>query len=344
MCIVAAPQRLASAAVVFFGPPRRHLPTGSTSSPSRAQVPLPRSPLRAAHDLDDSHLRQGSWHACNQQVADLPETQVSKLQAQRPFRVLYIDTRQAGRVRQAPLRPKASSLPVARRLCGRSCIFLGQRTPQRRRPGSPHPAGRSARWRTPVGSSGSTGSATRPPGRRLDEIFFGSKPVLMVVGTPEPLLAQRSPVHQRATARLQASRIPATTRSGACGARWRHGSGQRPGACQPGGVRRTTSRSSATRLDHFHTLREGGRVLQENPKAGPSGPGRLPRKPTRKWLNKSRQGQALTGYATPRRCSSGKGPGAAFPPMGKGGGHSQKAPRFARNCSPLPLPRRVKQS
>ena len=97
-------------------------------------------------------------------------------------------------------------------------------------------------------------------------------------------------------------------------------------------VRRTTSRSSATSLDHFHTLREGGRVLRKTQ-------GRAERAWTaaeeadKKVAQQDRQGQALTGYAT-QAVLKWQRAEAAFHQWEKEEGILKQ---IRQNCSPLPL-------
>ena len=207
MCIVAAPQRLASAAVVFFG---HH---GDISQQAQLRhvsrpVPLPRSPLRAARPRRQPPPAELA--RLQQQVADL-QTQVSKLQAQRPFRVLIDTDKQAEFASTA----QAEGDQFAGRPPSLRCLSRPAHA-QRRRPGSPHPAGRSARpdscWKFWINRLGHT--SARPPRTKSSlapsRCSWSSNPRASVGSS-------RSPVHQPRRHRL-GQRISATTRSGACGA------------------------------------------------------------------------------------------------------------------------------
>ena len=276
MCIVAAPQRLASAAVVFFG---HH---GDISHQAQLRHVSRQCLYREAHsvlrDLDDSHLRQ-ELARLQQQVADL-QTQVSKLQAQRPFRVLIDTDKQAEFASTA--QAEGVSLPVAPPSLRRLSFSASAR------PASPPWVASPSR---PVSAPGLLlevlDQQARPHVRQAaaDEIFFGSKPVLMVV-EPQSLCwlsGRLSTSRDGAAWASEFRQLPALEHVARDG-----GTGLANGLARvnPRSVRRTTSRSSATSSITF--TRCGKAVAScGKPKAGPSGPGRLPRKPTRKWLNKT---------------------------------------------------------
>lgn len=284
MCIVAAPQRLASAAVVFFG---HH---GDISQQAQLRHVSRQCLYREAHsvlrDLDDSHLRQ-ELARLQQQVADL-QTQVSKLQAQRPFRVLIDTDKQAEFASTA--QAEGVSLPVARRLCA---VFLGQRTPSVAALGRlTQQAGQRAGLLLEV-----LDQQARPHVRQAaaDEIFFGSKPVLMVV-EPQSLCwlsGRLSTSRDGAAWASEFRQLPALEHVARDG-----GTGLANGLARVNQERQENYQPViGDQLDHFHTLREGGRVLRKTQ-------GRAERAWTaaeeadKKVAQQDRQGQALTGYAT----------------------------------------------
>ncbi len=185
MCIVAAPQRLASAAVLFLRSPRRHLPTGSTSS-RLAAVPLPRSPPCCDLDGQPPPARAGTPATAGRRLANPGH----RLQAQRPRPHRYRRSRPSS---PAPLRPKA---PVCRSPPS-AASFSGQRTPSVAALGRlTQQAGQRAGLLLEV-----LDQQARPhvrQGRRGRNLLW------LQAGahgrrTPEPLLAQRSPVHQPST-------------------------------------------------------------------------------------------------------------------------------------------------
>ncbi len=273
MCIVTA-QRLASAAVVSSvttatSPNRLNFVT------SRRRLPLPRKPSAscATSTLATSGCRLARLQ---QQVADL-QAQVSKLQAQRPFRVLAASIPTSRPSSPAPLRPSVG-LPVA--AVSAACLSRPAHA-QRRRPGSPHPAGRSLR-RTPVEVLDQQ-ARPRPPGRRGRNLLLAPSGARMVV-EPQSLcwLSGRCP--PAATAPPQASRFPATTalEHGAMATArvwptaWRRSTKHR-GEHQPVIGDRET--------DHFHVAGKAVASCGKPMKTGPNRPGGC-RKPT-KWLNKT---------------------------------------------------------
>jgi hypothetical protein len=284
MCIVAPPQRLASAAVVFFG---QH---GDITQLAQQRHVSRQCLYREAHavlrDLDDSHLLQ-ELARLQQQVADL-QSQVGKLQAQRPFRVLIDTDKQAEFASTA--QAEGVSLPVAQRLLA---VFLRKRTPSIPTLGRlTQQAGQRAGLLLEV-----LDQQARPRARQAaaDEIFFGSKPVLMVV-EPESLcwLSGRLSASRDGEAwAKEFGQLPALEHLVRDG-----GKGLANGLTRVNQQRRENEQQVITdQLDHFHTLREGGRALRKT-QARTERAWTAAEEADQKVARQDRQGQARTGYAT----------------------------------------------
>ena len=330
MCIVAPTDRLASAAVVFFGAhgdisqqaQLRHV------SPPSASIAKP-TPSFATSTTATSGKR-----LARPATAGAPGTQTPGQQTPgpttlpRPHRC-----RQAGRIRQ--------HRPGRRRQFARSpavsaAVFLGQRTPSVAALGRlAQQAGTSAPGLL-LGRCGSTGLRPRRP-----EAAAGRNLLWLQAGahgrrTPEPLLAcSRSPVHQprrRPPGPANSGNYPLWSmwaRDGGHGSwptAWRGVNQERQENYQP---------VIGDQLDHFHTLREGGRVLRKTPRPGRAGLDAAAEEADKKVAQQDRQGQALTGYATQSGAQVAKRSRGRTSTNGKR--RRAFSSRFARNCSPLPL-------
>jgi hypothetical protein len=284
MCIVPAPQRLASVSVVFFG---QH---GDITQQAQQRHVSRQRLYREAHsvlrDLDASHLRQEIVHL-RQQVADL-QNQISQLQAQRPFHVLIDADKQAEFASTA--QAEGVSLPVARHLCA---VFLGQRTPSVAAQGRlTQQAGQRAGLLLEI-----LDQQARPHVRQAaaDEIFFGSKPVLMVV-EPQSLCwlsGRLSTSRDGAAWASEFQQLPALEHLVRDG-----GKGLANGLARVNQQRQENHQEVITdQLDHFHTLREGGRVLRKT-QARAERAWTAAEQADKKVAQQDRQGHALTGYAT----------------------------------------------
>ncbi len=301
MCIV-APQHAPAERRRFLRAPRRHHPTGLPTSPRLAAgASTAKHTLRAARPRPQPHsARAGPLATAGRPLANRSANS-SPTTLPRPHRY-----RQAGRVRLHRSRPRrrfAWSSAV-------SAIFLGKRTPSVAA-WVASPSRRSAR--TPVGSSGSTGSGHTSA--RLAPRTKSSLAPSRCSWSSNPRASVGSAVAcpPAAMARL-GQRIPATTAL----EQVTHdgGTGLANGlACQPERAsRRTTSRCRRPTRSLSHVA-EGGRVLRKT-QAGPAG---LDGCQLRQESGSTRPpGSSTDGLRHPRRCSSGKGRGR-LPPMGKGG-------------------------
>ncbi len=262
----------------FLRSPRRHLPTGTTSSRLARQCLYREAHSVVLRDLDDSHLRQ-ELARLQQQVADL-QTQVSKLQAQRPFRVLIDTDKQAEFASTA--QAEGVSLPVARRLC--ACLSRPAARPASppwvASPSRPVSAPDSC-WKFWINRLGHT--SARPPRTKSSlapsRCSWSSNP--------------RASVGSAVACPPAATAPPGPANSGnyPLWSMWAQGDGGtglanglarvQPGASGelPAGHRRP-----ARSLSHVAGRRSRP---AENPRPGRAGLERLPRKPTRKWLNKT---------------------------------------------------------
>lgn len=284
MCIVPLPQRLASASVVFLG---HH---GDITQHAQQRHVSRQCLYREAHsvlrDLDPSHHRQ-ALARLQQQIADL-QTQVSQLQAQRPFRVLIDTDMQAEFATTA--QAEGVSLPVAQRLLA---VLLQQRTPSIAALGRlTQQAGQRAGLLLEV-----LDQQARPHVRQAgaDEIFFGSKPVLMVV-EPQSLCWVSGRLSARRDGEAWAGefrQLPALEHLVRDG-----GKGLANGLARVNQERQQQQQTAVSeQLDHFHTLREGRRALRKT-QAQAERAWTAAETADQKVARQDRQGQARTGYAT----------------------------------------------
>ena len=284
MCIVAPAVRLASASAVFHG--RRGEVSRLALDRAVSRQRLYREADSVLCDLDPTpHLQQVA--ELQQQLAQL-HTQLRTLQAQQPFTVLLGPDRQAEFA--ATAQAEGVSLPVTRRLLS---VLLPTQTP----------------------SVASLGRLTRQAGLRAgpllevfdeharsmahhvaaDEIFFGQKPVLMVVEPQSQcwLSGRLSPSRdgeQWANEFQHLPNLEHLVRDG--------GKGLQNGLARVNQQRKTDEKEPVTeQLDHFHTLREGRRGLRKS-QAKAEKAWTAAEEADKKVSQQDRQGRARTGYAT----------------------------------------------
>jgi hypothetical protein len=284
MCIVAPAERLASAAVVFHGQ------RGDVTRHAQIRAVSRQRLYREAHsvlkDLDSPTLKQ-QLAQLQQQVGDL-QTRLHRLRADYSQAVVctaellaqFVSTAQAEGV----------SLPVARRLLA---VFLRQEVPSVATLGRlSHQAALRAGPLLKV-----LDEYARPRARQAcaDEIFFGQKPVLMVV---EPqshcwLSGRVSPSRDGEQWAKELEQLPALEHLVRDG-----GAGLQNGLARVNQERRQQERKPIReQLDHFHTLREGRRALRKTQSQAERAWSQA-EAADMKVAKQDRQGQALTGYAT----------------------------------------------
>jgi len=283
MCMVAPPARLASASAVFFG---RH--GDVTHHAQQRGVSRQRLYREADSVLRDLRPRPSEYLDClRQQLADL-QSRLQTLQVQRPFTVVLDTDKQAEFA--ATAQAEGVSLPTARRLLG---VLLGEDTPSVAKLGRfTHRAGLLA---GPLLEVFDEYARSRTRQAAADEIFFGQKPVLMVV-EPESLcwlsgrLSDRRDGEQWAKEFQQLPALEHVVRDGA--------KGIQNGLARVNEERQEQERPTITdQLDHFHTLREGRRALRKTQ-------GQAERAWTaaeeadKKVTRQKRHGRAKTGYQT----------------------------------------------
>lgn len=284
MCIVVPPPRLASASVVFFGPHGQISHHAQQRSVSRQRL------YREAHsvlrDLDQTATRQKM--ACLQQQLRELQERLQQFQFEQRRAVVCTADLQAEFVSTA--QAEGVSLPVARR---RLAVFLRENTPS-----VAHLGRQSCQAGLHAGALLEVfDKYARPQVRQgaADEIFFGQKPVLMVV-EPESLCWLAGRLSARRDGEAWAKEfecLPALEHLVRDG-----GKGVANGLARVNEGRRQQEREPISdQLDHFHTLREAGRGLRQTQ-------GQAERAWTaaeetdKKVARRDRRGQALTGYAT----------------------------------------------
>jgi len=284
MCIVPPLDRLASASAVFLG---QH---GDITQHAQ-QRGLSRQCL---YRQADSALRdlEGSRH--QQQLARLQE-QIAQLQAR--LKGLQDEHSRAVAITaelQAEFAGTAQaegvSLPVARRLLA---VFLGDRCPSVAQLGRlSRRAGLRAGPLLKVFDEQARPRARQGAG---DEVFFGQKPVLMVVEPDSQCwlsgrLAPSRDGEQWAQELGQLPNLEHLARDG--------GQGLQKGLARVNEQRRQQGKESISdQLDHFHTLREGRRALRKT-QARAERAWAAAEEADRKVARQDRQGQARSGYAT----------------------------------------------
>jgi hypothetical protein len=284
MCILAPPPRLASAAVVCFGQHGDITYQAQLRHVSRQR--LYREADSVLRDLDSSHHQQENARL-HQHVVHL-EARLRQLQARRPFHVLLDTDKQAEFTCLA--QAEGVSLPVARRLLA---VFLGDQTPSVATLGrfSQQAGQRAASLLTVFDEH------VRPRVRQVgaDEIFFGAKPVLMVV-EPESLcwlsgrLAASRDGEEWAREIQQLPALEQLVRDGA--------KGMANGLARVNQQRKQNQQKRITdQLDHFHTLREGRHALRKTQGQAEKAWSRA-EEADKAVARRDRQGQARAGYAT----------------------------------------------
>ena len=284
MCIVVLPPRLTSASVVFFG---RH---GDITRHAQQRHVSRQRLYREAHSV----LTDLEGRALQQQVFDL-RCQVADLQArleqlQLAHRDCVVVTADLQAEFASTAQAEGTSLPAARRLLS---VFLRDRTP------SVAQLGRYSR------QSGLRSGPllqvfdehARPLARQAtaDEIFFGPKPALMTV-EPHSLcwlggrLADSRDGCEWAKELGQLPALEHLVRDGA--------KGIENGLARVNRQRlKDKKKPVSDQLDHFHTLREGGRALRKT-QAQAERAWSKAEEADQKVARQDRQGRALTGYAT----------------------------------------------
>jgi hypothetical protein len=282
--MVVPPDRLASASVVFYG---QH---GDITRHAQQRGVSRQSLYRQA----DGVLRdlQGQQH--QQQIARLQE-EIAQLQAR--LQLLQAASRGAVVIttdRQAEFASTAQaegvSLPVAFRLLA---VLLRDDTP------SVPPLGRFSRQAGlragPLLKVFDEFARPRAYQAAGDEIFFGAKPVLMVV-EPESqcwLSGRLSTSRDGEEWAKEFEQLPALEHLVRDG-----GKGLANGLARVNKRRQQEKKKPISdQLDHFHTLREGRRGLRKT-QAQAERAWSAAEEADKKVAQQDRQGQALTGYAT----------------------------------------------
>lgn len=284
MCIVAVPQRLASASAVFFG---AH---GDVTCQAQQRGVCRQRLYREAHsvlrDLDPAKQQQ-QIARLQQQVADL-QACLERLQADYRQTVVCTADKLAQFVSTA--QAEGVSLPVARRLLA---VVLPRDTPSVPTLGRlSHQAALRAGPLLKV-----LDEQARPRVRQAcaDEIFFGQKPVLMVV---EPqshcwLSGRLSPSRDGEQWAKELTLLPQLQHLVRDG-----GTGLQNGVAKVNQARRPQEQKPIReQLDHFHTLREGRRALRKTQSQAERAWSQA-EEADKKVAKQDRQGQARSGYAT----------------------------------------------
>lgn len=281
MCIVAIPDRLASASVVFFG--ARGDVTRNALDRGVCRQRLYREALSVLKDLDSTTLKQ-QLARLHHQVADL-QARVQRLQATLSQAVVgtadwlaqFVSTAQAEGV----------SLPVARRLLA---VLLSEDAPSVATLGrQSHQAALRA---GPLLAVLDEQACPRVRQACADEIFFGQKPVLMVV-EPEShcwLSGRLSPSRDGEQWAKELQQLPALEHLVRDG-----GTGLQNGTARVNQERRQQEQKPIReQLDHFHTLREGRRALRKTQSQAERAWSQA-EAADKKVAKQDRQGQARTG-------------------------------------------------
>jgi len=284
MCNVPPLDRLASASVVLFG---QH---GDISAHAQqrgiSRQRLYRQADSVVRDLE-GRQQQRQLACLHQQVTDL-QVGLSHLQAAQRYAVVVTSDRQAefACVAQA----EGVSLPVARRLLA---VFLRDVTPSVATLGR---LSRQAALRAgPLLKVLDEHVRPRVGQACADEIFFGQKPVLMVV---EPqshcwLSGRLSPSRDGEQWAKEFEQLPALEHLVRDG-----GTGLQNGLARVNQRRQQQEQKPIReQLDHFHTLREGRRALRKTQSQAERAWSQA-EEADKKVTRQDRQGQARTGYAT----------------------------------------------
>jgi hypothetical protein len=302
MCIVAPPDRLASAAVVFFG---EH---GDITQHARDREVSRQSLYRQAEsvvrDLQGEHHQQEI--DCLQHQVDELQARVEALQAAQRVSVVVSTDRQGEFASTA--QAEGVSLPAARRLLA---VLLREHTPSVAQLGR---FSRQAGLRAgPLLEVFDEHARPRVHEAGLDEIFFGQKPALMTV-EPESLCwvgGRLAPGRDGEEWAKELKQLPALEHVMRDGAK-----GIQNGVARVNQEREEENKKSATdpaddlnqqreekkkpisdQLDHFHTFREGRRALRKTQHQAEKAWSKA-EEADKKVDKQDRHGQALTGYAT----------------------------------------------
>lgn len=284
MCIVPPLERLASASCVFLG--RRGDVTQQAQQRGLSRQCLYRQADSALRDLDPTRHQQQLDHL-TEQLAQLQARLQTLQDAQRHCVQITPDLQtQFAATAQA----EGVSLPVARRLLA---VFQGDHTP------SVAQLGRFSRCAALRASAllSVFDEQARPRAHQAaaDEIFFGSKPVLMVV---EPhsqcwLSGRLCPSRDGEQWAKELESLPNLEHLVRDGAR-----GIENGLARVNAQRQEQDRPViGDQLDHFHTLREGRRALRKT-QARAERAWSAAEEADKKQARVRRQMKAETGYAT----------------------------------------------
>jgi len=284
MCIVAPPDRLASASAVFFG--RRGDVSRQADRRGVSRQRLYREADSVLRDLDPT-ARQQPLAGLHQTIADL-RARLEHCQDQLSKAVVLDPGKQAQFASTA--QAEGVSLPVARVLLA---VFLGDKTPS--------VAGLGRQSRQAALRAGPLlevfDEHARPRARQgaADEIFFGQKPVLMTV-EPESqcwLGGRLSPSRDGEQWAKELEQLPALEHLVRDGAK-----GIQNGLARVNAKRRERQQKPITdQEDHFHTLREGRRALRKT-QARAERAWAAAEEADKREARQGRQGKPRTGYAT----------------------------------------------
>jgi hypothetical protein len=284
MCKVAVPERLASARVVYFGEHGQISRHALQRKVSRQR--LYREADSVLRDLEGAEQRQ-LIDSLRQQINDL-QTRLDRLRTQQPQTVVVSFDLQAEFACTA--QAEGVSLPVARRLLA---VFLKEQTP------SVAALGRATRQAAKNAGAvlAILDEHTRPLVRQAagDELFFGQKPVLMVV---EPqshcwVAGRISPSREGEQWQKELAALPNLEHLARDG-----GTGLEKGVALVN-EQRTKNKQALVgdQLDHFHTLREGRRGLRQT-QARAERAWTAAEEADKKVARRKRHGKAKTGYQT----------------------------------------------
>jgi hypothetical protein len=284
MCIVSVPDRLASASVVCFG--RRGDVTRHAAQRGVCRQRLYREADSVLRDLDPSTAREQITRL-QRRLTDL-KARYQQLQVEHSQAVVLDTDKQAEFASTA--QAEGVSLPVARTLLA---VLLRKRTPSVATLGRhSRRAAQRAGALLPVLDEYARSRARQGC---ADEIFFGQKPVLMVV-EPESQcwlsgrLASNRDGEQWAREFEQLPALEHLVRDGA--------QGLRNGLARVNRQRAQRQQQLISdQLDHFHTLREGQRALRKT-QARAERAWTAAEQADKKVTGQDRQGQSLAGYAT----------------------------------------------
>jgi hypothetical protein len=283
MCIVAPSDRLASAAVVFFGAHGDITQHARDRDVSRQS--LYRQAESVVRDLQGEHHQQ-QIDRLQQQVDEL-RVGVESLEAAQRLGVIVSTDRQAEFASTA--QAEGVSLPASRRLLA---VFLRQHTPS---------VAQLGRFSRQDGLRAGPllevfDEHARPHVREagLDEIFFGVKPALMTV-EPESLCwvgGRLAKSRDGAEWAKELEQLPALEHVMRDGAKGIHN-----GLARVNQERQEEEKKPISdALDHFHTLREGRRALRKTQHQAEKAWSKA-EEADKKVAKQKRQGRDRRGYA-----------------------------------------------